>query len=267
MTEVLISAMAAVAVGAAARTLLPRFLRTVGAVSGHNLGDSVVRTLSSLGARLPGNRSRLRPNDWPADAVIGARFVLAFAGLSVGLIAGPMAWLLAPIAGIAGYASPDLWLRAKRRADAEEVEAVLPEITDMVSVCLLAGLNVQLALERVAPHVKGILGNELRRALRDIEMGIPRARALEDAAGRLTVDGVTSLFDVLAGAERFGSRVSESLSDLASDLRIGRKRGAEENARRAPVKMLFPLVFLILPAFILLTVVPVLVNTFDALRF
>jgi tight adherence protein C len=90
---------------------------------------------------------------------------------------------------------------------------------------------------------------------------------LESLAVRTGLPEIESLVRVLVNSERFGTQISASLETFSADIRARRKRSAEEQARRAPVKILFPLVFLILPAFILLTVVPLLVSAFESMDF
>lgn len=113
----------------------------------------------------------------------------------------------------------------------------------------------------------GPLGAELRRTVEEIDLGIPRSQALTNLAKRAEIAELESLVGVLVNAERFGIGVSGSLQTFSEEMRIRRRQAAEEQARRAPVKMLFPLVFLILPAFILLTVVPMLMSAFASLSF
>ncbi len=111
------------------------------------------------------------------------------------------------------------------------------------------------------------MGREIQRTIEEIELGVPRAQALENLAARNGLPELESLVRVLLNSERFGTQVAASLETFSAEVRGRLKRRAEEQARKAPVKILFPLVFLILPAFILLTVVPLLVSAFQSLDF
>lgn len=158
---------------------------------------------------------------------------------------------------------PPLGNRPARRA----LDAALPETADLLTVSMSAGLNVPLALRRVALHAPEPLRSELDRVNGEIALGRPLREALAALADRTRVDEVRTLVSILTGAGRFGSRVGESLERWGDDLWTRRRHQVEAQARRAPVKILFPLVFLILPAFLLLTVVPLLLSTLRTLGY
>ena len=128
-------------------------------------------------------------------------------------------------------------------------------------------MNLTLSLKRVAARAGGVLGDELRRTLDEIDLGIVRTRALARLGERLEVADLEALINVLVTSDRLGTEVSPALESFAKEVRARQRRRAEEQARRAPVKILFPLVCLILPAFIFLTVVPLLLSTFSSLGF
>jgi tight adherence protein C len=230
--------------------------------------------LAAAGRRLPGNRGVLRQSlasadlvHWSPDAVVSVRYL----GVCAGILAGLAFGRLAPLASIAlafgGYRLPDLVInrRAKQRSD--DIQRDLPDAIDLLAVCTHAGLNLSLSLKRVAAGIPGPLGAELRRTVGEIDLGVPRSKALEEMGSRNEVAELESLVGLLQTSERFGTKVAASLMTFGGDIRLKRKRRAEELARRAPVKMLFPLVFLILPGFVLLTLVPLLLSTFESLGF
>lgn len=201
------------------------------------------------------------------ETVRGAQIVCALLGGLLGLMAGPFALAVTPGAALAAFRFPLLMLRVRIKARRESVAAALPEVADLLAVCTEAGLNIALALRRVADRTSGVLGAELRRMLEEVDLGTPRSRALERFAARNEIPDIDALTETLISAERFGTQISASLTSFASDLRAKHRRHAEEQARKAPIKILFPLVFLILPAFVLLTVAPLLLGTFERLGF
>lgn len=229
--------------------------------------------LARLGRRLPGNRETARKLlgaaalDVDPDRIIATRWLGAFAGGVVGAMLGPLAFVATPSLGIIMYRMPDfmLKLRAKRRR--ESMAAQVPDAVDLLAVCTQAGLNLSLAFKRVARRTGGALGDELRRMVDETELGVPRAAALRNLAERTASKEVEGLVSAISNADRFGTEVAVTLETFAQETRAARRRRSEEEARRAPVKILFPLVFLILPAFILLTVVPLLLGTFQTLGF
>lgn len=200
-----------------------------------------------------------------AHAYRGVSLILAVLGSVVGLAFGALSIFVSPGLGVLGYRLPSFWLQSKARGRTAAISEGLPDALDLLVVCVSAGLNLSLATDRVADRTSGPLGHELRRVQRLTALGVPRREALSEMEIRSGSSEVAALVSALVTTDRFGSSVAGSLEGLASDLRAKRRRSAEEQARRAPVKMLFPLVFLILPAFILLTIVPLLLGTFRTL--
>jgi tight adherence protein C len=188
------------------------------------------------------------------------RRVLAGTGLGLGASAAVVdpatALLVAPVLAVAGYRLP-AFLRA--RADARRRAAAsrsVPDMLDVVAVSVTAGLSPRLALERAADAVGGPLGEELSTIRRDVDLGGTWRAGLRDATLRLAIPELRRLAAVLELGRRLGVPVVARLRDLAREVRSERRARREERARRAPVTMLFPLVFLILPAFVLAAVVP-----------
>lgn len=199
--------------------------------------------------------------------VAGWQFAGAAVGMFLGLGAGVGAVLAAPIFAFGGYRSPELYLSMRARVRRDESAAALPDAVDLLVVCTQAGLNLSLSLERVAENTPGLLGDELRRVVEEIALGVPRGGALASLAERNQSEEVSSLVGTLANADRFGTGVASALEGFAREMRQVRRRRAEEQARRAPVKILFPMVFLILPAFLVLTVLPVVLGTLRSIGF
>jgi tight adherence protein C len=281
--ELLLAAMVSLAVGAFVAAFARKDQLVAGRVAvlrnpledvSESQPSIVLRALGTIGGQLPGDRQALELaiatsglQGIPVNAFVGARVVTALLGIVVGLQFGSLRWIAAAALGVAGYRLPLAYLGLRRRARNEEIAAQVPEAAELLAICTEGGLNVPLALSRVAFRTQGLLGEELRRTLRETEFGISRRDALNQLAARSQVSELRSIVAVLNGAERFGTRISSSLTTFAIDLRRKQRRAAEEQARRAPVKLLFPLVFLILPAFILLTIVPLLLGTFRTLGF
>jgi Flp pilus assembly protein TadB len=151
-----------------------------------------------------------------------------------------------------------LWARRPRDEGGASVRASVPDLLDVLAISVTAGLSPHLALARAPDVVPGRLGSMLVAVRHDVELGTPWRVALEEAASRYRVEELHRLSRTLHRAERLGSPVSERLRELAADVRFERRMRREERARQAPVQMLFPLVFLILPSFVLGAVVPAL---------
>jgi tight adherence protein C len=143
------------------------------------------------------------------------------------------------------------------------------QVVDLVELLLAtteAGLAPPEALRRAATGMPDPLGTEVRLAVRQIDMGVPWRAALEDMAELAEVASLRRLVGALGRSQRLGASMRDALRGVLQDLRADRRARAEEAARRAPVKMLFPLILLILPAFLLLTVGPVLLATIRSLQ-
>jgi tight adherence protein C len=185
----------------------------------------------------------------------------ALAGTVIGGLAlvgpGPLP-LLAPIVGLASAAAPSLLVSRAARHRARAADSEIPQLLDLLSAGTAAGLPAMAVLARAARTVRGPLAEELASVLVAVEHGAPWRAELEAMAARLGLPDLRRVVATIGRSERLGSNLSRSLHDLAADVRASRRAGATERARTAPVKMLFPLVFLVLPAFLLLTVVPVL---------
>lgn len=173
----------------------------------------------------------------------GAR---AIAGVAVGLLAG---WRI----GVAMH-------ERAGRADAAAVRRALPYALDRLSACLLAGMSVERALRIVAPRTSGLLGAAFADGLAALDVGMTRAQAYRRIAERAGIDEVRSLMSALARSERFGVSLSDTLVAQARELRSRARAAAEAEARTAPVKLIFPLVFCFLPAFVLLTIAPIAIS-------
>jgi tight adherence protein C len=154
--------------------------------------------------------------------------------------------------------------RATRSAAAEARRA-LPFVLDRLSTCLLAGMSVEKALRVIAPSTQGQLGDALADGLRALDVGMTRAQAYERIAERAGIDEMRSLMSALVRAERFGTSLADTLVAQARELRSRARAAAEAEARTAPVKLIFPLVFCFLPAFVLLTIAPIAISAIRTL--
>ena len=152
--------------------------------------------------------------------------------------------------------------RARRRA----LDGEIPQLLDLLAAGSAAGLSAVTGFRRAVSALRGPLGDELRGALRSVELGARWRSELADLAERLDLSDLRRVVTVLGRSETLGTSLVDATRDLAADVRSARRAAVSERARAAPVKMLFPLVFLILPAFLLLTVVPVLLTTVRSIR-
>jgi tight adherence protein C len=201
----------------------------------------------------------------PVAEVVGMRFMLATVCFLGCLLLAPFR-VLAPFAALAGFAVPGLRLTRAARARRAGADRELPLLLDLLAAASSAGLSGQLALHRALEATQGPLAEELSAAMRRVDLGGRWRNELEATADRLDLPDLRRAIAILTRSDTIGSSLADALGELARESRDARRTLVAERARKAPVKMLFPLVFLVLPAFLLLTVVPVLVTTLGSIR-
>jgi tight adherence protein C len=156
--------------------------------------------------------------------------------------------------------------RRARRRRAQRVEREVPQLLDLLAAGSTAGLSAELSLRRAAEALRGPLGAGIREIAHRADLGARWRDELEAYANQTGSVDLRRTVAVLQRTERLGSSLADATRELAASVRHARRSASLERARTAPVKMLFPLVFLILPAFLLLTVVPVLLTTVRSIR-
>jgi tight adherence protein C len=167
------------------------------------------------------------------------------------------------------YYLPKSWLRSRAGKHREAIARGLPDALDMLSVCVEAGLGFDQSLQRVSEHWKTPLGAEFGRVVAEIGMGIPRSAALRNLADRVGSQEVASFVAVILQSDQLGMSIKNTLHAQAEQMRIERGFRAQEQARKMPLKMLFPLTLLVFPAIfavILGPSVPILIEFFETLN-
>jgi len=235
-------------------------------------GGAPPRSLILVGLRWIGSRferfhGRLRglileaDASWTVDEVAGAKVLGPVVILAVALLApGSLVLLGVPFAILASRVPELVLARAARRRRLAASREV-PLFLDLLAVTTSAGLPPQLAVRIATERLRGPLGEELRGAVGRVDLGRRWRDEIAASASRLAQHDLGRAIRLLLRTQRLGTSLADEMSRLAADVREGARMRAVERARAAPVKMLFPLVFLILPAFLLLTVVPVLLTT------
>jgi tight adherence protein C len=165
-----------------------------------------------------------------------------------------------------GITVPFLLLRRRVRARKLKIWKSLADAFDMITVCVEAGLGLDAALRQVADRMHGPLADEIAIVLREVGIGRPRREALEDMAYRIDIPEVSTFVNAVVQAEQLGTSLGRVLRAQSVSLRVKRRQRAEETARRAPVKMVFPLVLFIMPTFFIVTIGPVIIHAVNYLN-
>jgi len=229
----------------AIKPLLQKMVRIAGRLAPQRNIEDLERDLARAG----------RPFDLTALDFLGGRLLAA---LPVGLVMGGVVLLFKPsprlaffstlAGGFIGFYAPKVWLWTRIARRQRGIERALPDALDMLVVCLDAGLGFDLALLRIAQRWRHELARELDQVVYEIRAGKPRAEALQDLVTRTGVEDIATFVALVLQAEELGVSVAKVLHIHARQMRILRRYRAEEQARQATIKMLFPLIFLIFPA-------------------
>ncbi len=147
-----------------------------------------------------------------------------------------------------GYYFPLIWLSRLITQRRKEVLKAMPDALDLLTICVEAGLGFDAAMRKVTEKWDNILALEFARVLREMQLGKPRREALRDMADRVDLPELRSFVAAVIQSEQLGVSMANVLRIQSEYMRIQRRQRAEEEAHKAPVKMLFPLVFLILPS-------------------
>jgi tight adherence protein C len=204
-------------------------------------------------------------------AYFGLKTVLAFGAPLIGFAAlttthsirgtGLLFTLL--LASAIGYYLPNYVLTKMVRRRQREILENFPDALDLMTVCMEAGLGTEAALTKVAQeigHKTPVLAEELHLVNLELRAGGARERALRNLAIRTGVDEVEGFVSMIVQAERFGTSIAQSLRVHAETVRTRRRQKAEEMAKKVPLKLLFPLIFCIFPALMLVIMGPAVIQ-------
>lgn len=189
---------------------------------------------------------------------LGSKTVLGVVGLVIGTVAGfssdlQLAHMVGAVAfgGGIGFMLPNIWLSLAVKGRQEKIRHGLPDVLDLLVVSVESGLALDAAFKRVGEEMAMVhpdLSDELRIAVAEGQMGIPRAEALGNMSRRVDVAELRSLISVVLQAEKFGTSIAKALRNQADALRTKRRQAAEERAQKTAVKLMLPLVLFIFPA-------------------
>ncbi len=191
--------------------------------------------------------------------VVGTLGLVVPAALGVGLL--PTVGITI-VAALLGYYTPDLVLYQLAYERQERIQRELPDALDLLTISVEAGLGFDAALAQVARNTTGPLAEEFFRVLQEMQIGLARADSFRALAERTDVADLRTFVTAMVQADIFGIPVANVLRVQSREMRIKRTQRAEEKAQKVPVKILFPLIFCILPALFVIVVGPAGITIF-----
>jgi tight adherence protein C len=227
-----------------------------------------------------GNEDRVRKQLVSAGMYqVTPRMLLGYQVLLTLVLPGLWIWL-AVVAGISGgltvlgtlgglllgWMLPTWYVQQQATKRLNRIDYDMPELIDLLVVTVEAGLSLGASLQLASTRLGGPLGEELRIVVQEQSMGLPLLQALENMQNRCSTPAMRSFVRAMIQGERLGISVGQILRSLALEMRKRRRAKAEEKAQKAPLKILFPLVFLIFPAMFVVLLGPALFAIFDALK-
>lgn len=209
-----------------------------------------------------------RPLSITGSVLAGSKFLSAmFFALAAFLFPlGQMRLPAALVAGGLGYVIPGGWISLSIRKRLDAARKSMADAMDLMVISVEAGLGMDAALQRVGARFKGPLGEVFSRAMREISLGSSREDALRGISERLPLDEMRALTSNIIQAERLGTSIGAVLRIQAASLRKQRRLRAEEHARKAPVKILFPLVLFIFPSLFVVMLGPAMIQIMETLK-
>lgn len=172
------------------------------------------------------------------------------------------------VAGVVGFYLPTLWLYMKGEARRSQIQQSLPDALDLLVVCVESGLGLNAAIERVGREIaiaSPSLADEFLMVNQEIRTGLARSEALRRLARRTGVEDIYALTAMMIQADRLGTSIAQSLRAHAESMRTKRRQRAEQMARKAGIKLAFPLVFLIFPALLVVILGPAAIQLMEAI--
>jgi tight adherence protein C len=243
----------------------------------------VIRRIGEISARFTpqkaiqdtARRLELAGNPWPIDAAtfLAIRFILAIvlAGflVAVVIISPPSNpsdnFMYIGGAAFAGFFLPHLMLTSRITSRQKEIRKAMPDALDLLTICVEAGLGFDAAMSKVSEKWENELSLAFARVIREVQLGKVRREALKDMAERLGIPEMTSFVAAIIQSEQLGVSMAKVLRIQSDQMRVKRRQRAEEEAHKAPVKMIIPMALLIFPSIMIIILTPAAIQILEGL--
>jgi tight adherence protein C len=209
---------------------------------------------------LAGSPGRLDPTVFLAlQFISGGIFgVILFLAITLGKTDWPVGqkFLLVVGGAIIGFLFPSIWLTSKINRRQKEIRKSMPDALDLLTICVEAGLGFDAAMAKVAEKWESELSLAFARVIQEIQLGKIRREALRDMADRIGLSEMTSFVAAVIQSELLGVSMAKVLRIQSDQMRVRRRQAAEEEAHKAPIKMLIPMALLIFPSLMIVLMTP-----------
>jgi tight adherence protein C len=211
------------------------------------------------------------PPSMTAERIVAFKIIGAIAGLVVGILVAPVL----PFEGLVptvvipvffaftGYTFPSAGLASKASKRQKEIRKALPDTMDLLTISVEAGLGFDAALAQVVKNVPGPLSEEIARMLQEMQIGVSRTEALRHVNDRTEVPELDGFVLSMIQADKYGVGVAKVLRAQSTELRQKRRQRAEEVAQKVPLKLLFPMIFMVLPALFIVILGPGAIKVYE----
>lgn len=217
----------------------------------------------------------LAGNPWPINAptFLLIRFILAvlLGGLAMTAFLGSTAWTTSDkimfIGGalVGGFYLPHIMLTTRISRRQKEIRNAMPDALDLLTICVEAGLGFDAAMSKVAEKWETELSLAFARVIREIQLGKLRREALKDMSDRLGIPELTSFVAAIIQSEQLGVSLAKVLRIQSDQMRLKRRQRAEEEAHKAPIKMIIPLALLVFPSIMIIILTPAVISIMGSL--
>jgi tight adherence protein C len=203
------------------------------------------------------------PTGWTSDRILGLKSLGAATGFALGFtipfllgISPRIIVLIMILTVTLGWSGPTIWIFQKGYDRSETVLHELPDAIDLLTISVEAGLTFDAALAQVAHNTHGPLAEEFSRVLQEMQIGTGRVDALKGLSERTDVSELKSFISAVVQADGLGVPIARVLRVQAKEIRVKRGQRAEEKAQKVPVKILFPLIFCLMPTLFIIILGP-----------
>ncbi len=213
------------------------------------------------------------PPGWTVERVQALKLVgftlFLMVGLALTMVLG-LSLIMTLVVGVGlsmlGYVVPNFVIYQKGYDRSERMRRELPDALDLLTISVEAGLAFDAALARVAKSTEGPLASEFARVLQEMNIGIGRVDAIRAMGERTSLPELRGFATAMVQADAFGIPIAQVLRVQSNEMRVKRRQRAEEMAQKVPVKILFPLIFCILPTLFLVVMGPAAIKMIESFK-